>query len=110
MHFLTHIVDKLGHLLRGHIPEAALGVVATLIFVYGDEINGLIKKQIQGYHFLIRLLIFVLLCTFGYGALTIFLSKVIAGFLDSLDPIYLASVLIVFFVFVGILAERKKQM
>ena len=99
----------LADLIHPYLQQVALGIVASLLFIYGEDLNGLIKKQIQKYHFLFRVLIFMLVCAFGYGALTIFLTMIVAKFLASLDAVYQVSVLLGFFFIVGILAERKKQ-
>ena len=45
------------------------------------DVIAVIKKQIKQYHFLVRVVIFVLICAFGYGALTIFLTMIVTQFL-----------------------------
>jgi hypothetical protein len=110
MDFFAHLARALADVIHPHLQQVALAIVASLLFIYGEDLNGLIKKQIQRYHFLIRLAIFMLVCAFGYGMLTIFLTMLVARFLASLDAVYLIPALLGFFFIGGILAERKKQL
>jgi len=110
MEFFAHLARALADVIHPYLRQTSLAIVASLLFIYGEDINGLIKKEIQSYHFLVRLAIFMLICAFGYGMLTIFLTMLVAKFLASLDAVYLIPVLLGFFFIVGILAERKKQL
>lgn len=105
----TDLSRALANAIHPYLQQVALAIVATLLFIYGEDLNALIKRQIQSYNFLIRVFIFMLVCAFGYGALTIGLTMVVARFLANLDSVYLIPILLGFFFIVGILAERKKQ-
>ncbi len=92
--------------LRPHNDEIALAIIATLLVVFGDSINRTVRKLVRQYWVGFRVLIFVALCTFGYGTLTVWLVPLLARVLIGLSaPVYMASVVGSFLV-LGILAER----
>jgi len=51
----------------------------------------------------------VLLCAFGYGALTLFLTPLVAKQLTALSNLWLPWVSLAVFVLLGMLAQRKRQ-
>ena len=83
-------------------------VVATLLVLYGDNMNKAIKRQINQYHFLVRTLIFILVCAFGYGLLLTWLAPMLAQFLSQIPRLYLGISVLGIVVLLGILAERKR--
>lgn len=92
--------------LRPYNDEIALAIIATLLAVFGDSINRTVRKLVRQYWVGFRVLIFVALCTFGYGTLTVWLVPLLARVLIGLSaPVYVASVVGSFLV-LGILAER----
>ena len=109
MGFFTQVARALADVIHPYLHQVALAIVATLLFIYGEDINSLIKSLIKRYHFLVRVFILMLVCAFGYGSLTILLTVLVTRFLATLDAVYLISTLLGFFFIVGILAERKKQ-
>ena len=66
--FTTPVSD----LLASYFNEMSLMLMATLLVVYGDIINKQVKRSLSGLHFILRSGLFVLLCAFGYGALTLY--------------------------------------
>jgi hypothetical protein len=109
MGFFADVARALADLIHPYLQQVALAIVATLLFIYGEDLNAVIKRSMQRYHFLVRVFIFMLVCAFGYGLLTIFLTMLVAQFLASLDATYLVPTILGFFFIVGILADRKKQ-
>ena len=95
--------------LRPYISNVAFMVVATLLVLYGNSINGMVKRAISHYLFIFRVLIFILLCAFGYGLLTRILTPFVASQLASLPNLYLSTVVGLLTVALGVLAERKRQ-
>lgn len=98
------------HWLRPHLMTIALMIVATLLVLYGNTINAVVKRQISHYHFIIRVVIFILLCAFGYGLLTSLLTPFVAQQLAKLPNYYLSPIVLIISVSLGALAERKRQM
>ena len=101
MNALAHIAMAISDLIHPYLTQVALALVATLLFIYGENIHALVKRPIAKQHFLVRVSILIVVCAFGYGALSVLLA--------SLDRVSLAPVVCFCFVIVGILAERKRQ-
>ena len=99
-----------GALFRPYLRDMALAMVATSLVVFGDDINRLVRRQTVALHFIWRTLIFILLCAFGYGALTIFLTPLVASQLAKLSNLWLPWVALSIFVLLAMLAQRKRQL
>lgn len=95
--------------LRPHITTIAFMVVATLLVLYGNNINALVKRNILHFHVVVRVIIFILLCAFGYGLLTTWLTPFVASQLASLPNHYLSPIVAIITIALGVLAERKRQ-
>lgn len=104
------LLVKLSMELRPHCDVIAMAIIATLLALYGDNINRLIKKRIQAYPFLGRLAIFVLLCTFGFGIFSVFIASLLEDFLLQMNRYWLAPVVIGIFLLIGFLADREKML
>ena len=105
------MIDVLGDISRWvsqYYTELSLMLMATILVVYGDVINKHIKRMLAPYHFLIRTTLFVLLCAFGYGLLTIYGAPFVLHIIKYL-PWYLQGVgFISAFILLGVLAERRR--
>ena len=110
MQMLFHAILYMSAVIRDHIGQVALSFAATVLFLYGEQIHGVIKGLIKDLHFLLRLVILVLVCAFGYGTLAYALQKFFAAGLKDIDSLYLSPVVIGLFLLIGLLAERKKAM
>ncbi len=106
--FLLEILNQLGQWLRPFQYQSALAIVATLLVIFGNDINGAIKALIAKQHFFIRTLIFVLICAFGYGLLAVWLTSLLAQYLANIPTVYLAPVLLCIFVVLGIYMQKKR--
>ncbi|MFW5858249.1 MAG: DUF3392 domain-containing protein [Planctomycetota bacterium] len=109
MAYVVRFVESLSQVLRPHLGEVAMALVATLLVVYGNEINAAVKRRVIAWPFVVRLAVFVLLCAVGYGAIIIFVSPLVAKGLARLGGVWLAPLVAAAFLVVGILAERKRQ-
>ncbi len=96
--------------IQAHMSAISTAIVTTLLVIFGDEINGFIKRHIRGYNFVVRTAAFVLLCVFGYGMLAAAGASAIRSLLLYFGSTYLPLTVIAAFVVMGILAERKKYM
>lgn len=106
---LYQLLTDWGLLFRPYLRDIALAMVATCLVVFGDDINRFIRRQIISLHFIWRTAIFILVCAFGYGAITILLTPVVAGWLAGLSTIALPWVCLAIFSSLGMLAQRKRQ-
>ncbi|GAA6134512.1 hypothetical protein NBRC116188_13010 [Oceaniserpentilla sp. 4NH20-0058] len=71
MAWLNDILLQAGAWLKPYSMQMAVAFVATLLVIYGDAINKTLRVFVKPYPFLIRISAFVVLCTLGYGALTV---------------------------------------
>ena len=108
--FIYHAILNLSAFLRPHLHQVALSLAATILFLYGEQIHGVVKGLIKELHFIFRLVILVLVCAFGYGTIAYAFSKFCEAGLRELDSLYLSPVVIGLFLLIGLLAERKKAM
>lgn len=110
MDIINEILLRSGIWTRQHLGEIALALVATLLVIYGDDLNRFVKRQLRTYPRLVRLIGFVLMCAFGYGALTVLFTPILASWLAMVNTRWLAPLVAGVFLLVGWLAERKHQM
>ena len=108
MQFVYHVILSMSDFVRPHLGKVALSLAATILFLYGAQIHGVVKGLIKDLHFIFRLLILVFVCAFGYGTLAYAFTKVCEVSLRQLDSLYLAPVVIGLFLLIGLLAERNK--
>jgi len=106
MDLLLDLLTDLSRWSRGHLSEIALAIMATLLVLFGPGINDWIRRSIGGLNFLLRTLLFVLVCVAGYGLAIIFLSPWLANALGYFNNYTLAPVLLLIFFLIGVLADR----
>jgi uncharacterized membrane protein (DUF485 family) len=66
-----------------------------------------VQRNTSSMNFILRTLIFVLLCAVGYGLLIVFATPYLANGLGLFNNFTLAPVLILLFFVIGILADRS---
>jgi len=109
MELFREVLFALADWIRPHSDNIALALIATLLVVYGDDINRAVKNQLRPYPYIVRLIGFVVLCAFGYGALTVYATPVLEDMINRIPSLYLAPVVMLLFLMVGLLAERRRQ-
>ncbi len=107
MYQIKILIINFSQWLYPWLGEIAMAIMATLLVIYGHSINRLVKKQTSGMHFIFRTLIFILLCTFGYGALLIYVTPILSHILAGVGMIYLGPLIVGIFVTLGVLAEKE---
>ena len=96
--------------LKPHLGFVSTGFTTALLVVFGDSINRAVKNHFRQNHFIVRTAVFILLCSIGYGLLTAWITPAVRRTLVYFGDIYLGPVVILAFLGLGILAERKKYM
>ncbi|MEI6422937.1 MAG: DUF3392 family protein [Lentisphaerota bacterium] len=109
MEFSDPFMKELFRFIRGHLMEIMLAYSATVLSVYGGDINNAVKKKIRKYNFFIRFGIFVALCTFGFGFLTLLIGKILVAFMSQLSNAWLISTIAGLFILIGLIAEERKH-
>jgi lysylphosphatidylglycerol synthetase-like protein (DUF2156 family) len=95
--------------MRPHNKEIALAMVATLLVIFGDVINGTLRRLVSKQPLWLRILAFIALCAFGYGTLSVWLTPILSDFLHSQSSIAYVATVVFSFLIVGILAERFQK-
>ena len=96
--------------MKPHLSFIATAFTTALLVIYGDYINRAVKKRVRQHHFLVRTAIFILLFSVGYGLLTAWVTPAVRYLLLYFGDAYFAPAVILAFVALGILAERKRYM
>ena len=107
MYQIKILIINFSQWLYPWLGEIAMAIMATLLVIYGHSINRLVKKQTSGMHFIFRTLIFILLCTFGYGAVLIYVTPILSHLLAGVGMIYLGPLIVGIFIMLGVLAEKE---
>ena len=106
MSWLSDILIHANDWLKPYSLQLSVAFVATLLVIYGDAINKTVRIFVRPYPFLVRITTFVVLCTLGYGALTVWGSGQINKLVHQLPSALFAPVVVGAFIVLGILAER----
>ncbi len=102
-------LDWLARTSRQHLSQISIALIATLLAIYGQDINRWVRQRTRQYHFIVRTLFFVFLCAFGYGWFTVYAGPHMTSLFQRLPPRVLPAVIIAIFVLLGVLAERKRK-
>ncbi|GGD54361.1 DUF3392 domain-containing protein [Lacimicrobium alkaliphilum] len=94
--------------LQPYYIEVAMTLVATLLVVYGDLVNKHLKRMLSPYHFVVRTLVFVLICAFGYGAFILFVTPFFKQLILLIPSTYQGISIVAVFLLLGYLAERRR--
>ncbi|WP_220452544.1 DUF3392 domain-containing protein [Colwellia sp. RSH04] len=105
MEFLTDI----GQWFRPYQYQTALAIIATLLVLFGNEINKAVKSLVVKQHFLVRTIVFVLVCAFGYGLLTVWLTSLLAAQLAKIPTPYIVPVVFISFFCMGMYAQKQRH-
>ncbi|GAB3038414.1 DUF3392 domain-containing protein [Bowmanella dokdonensis] len=105
---MQEILFKLTKLLQPYYMEVAMTLVATLLVVYGDVVNKHLKRMLSPYHFILRTLVFVLICAFGYGAFILFATPFTRQLILLVPSTYQGISIVGTFLLLGYLAEQRR--
>ncbi len=107
MDLLLDLIVTLSRWSRGHLYDISLAIMATLFVLFGPGINAWVQRSISHFNFVLRTLLFVLVCVGGYGLAIIFLTPWLASGLGYFNNYTLAPVLLLVFFLIGVLADRS---
>jgi hypothetical protein len=106
---MTDLLIDAGQWFRGYQYQASMAIIATLLVIFGNNINSYLKKLISKQHFIIRSGIFILVCAFGYGLLTVWLTGVLSQQLARIPNAYIVPVIFCIFSALGIYAQKQRH-
>jgi hypothetical protein len=105
---MNEFFSAISKALSPYYTEMSIMLMATILVVYGDIINGHVKRLLAPYHFMIRISLFVVLCAFGYGALTLYGAPFLKHVIAYLPWQYQGAGFVAAFMMIGFLAERRR--
>lgn len=108
MDVVLQAVGQFSLFLLPHLKVCTVAMISTVLVIYGDTINKYIKTNIRSMNFILRVLVFVMICTFAYGGMLAFVAPLLAKLLAKLSIYYLSPVIVSIFFLIGLLAERRK--
>ena len=107
MDWLLSVNSDVSNWLWGYRTVLVTSWVAVLLVLYGGNINKLVKRIMQPYHYLFRMLAFVLLCSVGYGLLSNYGEHGMHLLVAMPGRKWFALIVVVTYLCLGMLAERK---
>ncbi|WP_448567526.1 DUF3392 domain-containing protein [Thalassotalea ganghwensis] len=102
-------LNALGQSFRPFQYQASLAIIATLLVIFGNDINNAVKKLVSKQHFIVRSLVFVLVCAFGYGLLTIYLTSLLNQQLNKIPDLYIMPSILIVFLLLGMYAQKQRH-
>jgi len=110
MNIIYELNLQLAQHMNTYLSDIALAIVATCLVVYGGNLNNFIKGLVSKWIFIVRVLSFILMCTFGYGLLTVWLQPILETVLRYIPQPYLPLSIMAIFGVLGVLAERNRHL
>ncbi len=110
MAWIENVLAFLAEPLRDYLSSITLAIAATILILYGNDVNRFVKRKISARPFILRLLIFMALCAFGYAVVTLIIGATLAQLLVGLSNGALILTVLIILTVIGFLAERKGQM
>ncbi|MFT5882137.1 MAG: H+/Cl- antiporter ClcA [Crocinitomicaceae bacterium] len=107
---MNDIINDLARFLREHGWTLCYAWSASLLIIYGRVLANTAKNIAKTWHFFFRILFFLAVCGFGYGLLTVYLTKYLHRQLSQLPNLWYILAVFCAFLILGILADRKKQL
>ncbi|MGB1261584.1 MAG: DUF3392 domain-containing protein [Cognaticolwellia sp.] len=106
---MTELLVDIGQWFRGYQYQTAMAIIATVLVIFGNDINGAIRKLVAKQHFVVRCLTFVVVCAFGYGLLTIWLTAVLVQQLAQVPNSYILPLIVGIFTVLGVYAQKHRH-
>ena len=106
---MHHFIHQFADFLRLHLTSISVGLVATLLMIYGAGINNYFKKITRSIPFVGRFALFVVLCSAGYAFMSSQLVKLLKMFLRSQADLPLIGIVAGAFLVLAFLAKSGKD-
>jgi len=106
---MENYIRDFADFLRLHSVSISVGLISTILTIYGETINQYARKLTQKLPFLGRFAFFVILCGAGYGFISSQAVRFLRRFLMNLTDIHLILTIIIAFLVLGFLAKSSKN-
>lgn len=107
MDLVLDLIVTLSRWSRSHLGEIGLVLMATLLVLFGPALNAWLRRNIASLNFVLRTLLFMVFCALVYGFGIVFVTPWLVSGLAQLNNYSLAPVLLLAFVLLGIIADRR---
>ena len=107
--FVNELLIEIGQWFRPYQYQSALAIIATLLVLFGNDINQAIKTMVKRQHFVVRSSVFFLVCAFGYGVLTVWLTSFLSKALSNIPDVYIFPCIIGVFIALGMFAQKQRH-
>ena len=104
------MLASFGNWLLQHSTSISIAIVAATLFIFSAPINRFIQRQLKPHGFLVRLALFILICSVGFGLAMAGGVALTDKILHSIDRPLLGPIILLVFVAIGFLAERRHHM
>ena len=102
------IIRDIALFIRQNMQFVSFGITAVTIMLIGPFINGTVKRICMSMHWLLRYVVYVLLCTAGYGFLAHFLYYGIKSWLSGLSGVLLITWTLAIYLVLAWFAKQQK--
>ncbi|MBQ3714034.1 MAG: DUF3392 family protein [Fibrobacter sp.] len=102
-------IHQFANFLRVHMDSISVGLVATVLMIYGAYINNYFKKITRSIPYLGRFALFVVLCSAGYAFLSSQLVRLLKMFLQNQADLPLIGLVGGAFITLAFLARSGKD-
>ncbi|NLO22803.1 MAG: DUF3392 family protein [Fibrobacter sp.] len=99
-------LHQLAVFFRVHLDSISIGMVATVLVIYGAHINSYFQKITKSLPFLVRFALFVLLCSAGYALVSALAVRYLALFLKQQPDSMLLLIISLAFLVLAFLARK----
>lgn len=107
MDVVLDLIATLSRWSRSHLGEISLAIMATLLVLFGPDINAWLQRRIGQLNFVFRTLLLMTFCAVAYGLAMVYLTPLIAIGLGYFNNYTLAPVLLLLFFIIGMIADRR---
>lgn len=102
-------IHQFADFLRIHLASISVGLVSTVLVIYGTPINSFFKKITRSIPFIGRFALFVLLCSAGYALVSSQMVRYLNMFLRDQQDLPLIGIVVGLFLVVAFLAYHGKD-
>lgn len=106
---MNTLLIELGQWIRPYQYESAMAIIATILVLFGNDINNALKKLMAKQHLIFRIVIFIFVCAFGYGLLTVWLTGLLSAQLAKIPDLYIFPTISTLFILLGTYAQKQRH-
>ncbi|MEW6992001.1 DUF3392 domain-containing protein [Colwelliaceae bacterium 6441] len=106
---MNELLIQAGQWFRPYQYQCALAIIATILVIFGNDINNVIKQLVRKQHFILRTVVFIFVCAIGYGLATVWLTGILSQQLAKIPNLYIVPVVSLIFIGLGMYAQKQRH-